>query len=142
MNMITPAKTHRRVTRMVLTTASSVLLIASAAVSGYIVGGKTNWAAISAHAAGYEQARYDFCNVKFTAGSRGKPYTDDLRRYEYVPKNTIVADAVCTDEEVRDWNAAEKADGSKLRACKLDLAATDVTGILSAAPCVASEALN
>lgn len=112
-------------------------------VGGFLIGSQSSAAANSAYRTGYSQASYNFCNLKFSTGTdAGRPYSDDIRVYEYVPKNVLVADAVCTDDQVKTWNSAQKAAGSQERACKLDPDIARITGVLAAAECVATDSLN
>jgi hypothetical protein len=119
-----------------------ITLIGCAAVGGFYIGADSSASTQTAYNAGYSQASYNFCNVKFTTGKGSKPYTDDMRHYDFVPAHTIIADAVCTDDQVRSWNEAQSKDASPLRACKLDFKAAEVVGVLSAAECIATESLN
>ena len=110
---------------------------------GFLTGSKSSAAANWAYHAGYSQASYNFCNLKFSTGAdAGRPYSDDIRVYEYVPQNVLVADAVCTDDQVKAWNSAQKAAGSPERACKLDLDNALIAGVLAVAECVATDSLN
>ncbi|MGA1836415.1 hypothetical protein VD659_05720 [Herbiconiux sp. 11R-BC] len=134
--------TRKSVARTGLTLG--LLAIAAAlGVGGYALGSQYSWVANSAYQDGYSQASYNFCNLKFSSGvDAGKPYTDDIRVYEYVPDDVFVADAVCTDDQVREWKSAQESAGSPERACKLDLDIAYIVGALDAAECVVIDLLN
>ena len=138
---ITSAK--KRVAFRVGVSLGSLAVVTAIGFSGFLAGSQSPAATNSAYQAGYSQASYNFCNLKFSTGAdAGKPYSDDIRVYEYVPKNVLVADAVCTDDQVKAWNSAQKAAGSPERACKLNLDNAIITGVLAAADCVATDSLN
>ena len=130
--------TRQKIVAVIVLTAS----LGIAAVGGFFTGTDSSALTQSAYNAGYSQSSYNFCNVKFTTGEGSKPYTNDIRHYDYVSKNTIVADAVCTNDQVRSWNEAQAAAGSPTRACKLDYSAVAITDVLAAAQCIAPESLN
>ncbi len=140
MNIIS---TKKNVAFRVVLSLGSLAVATAIGVSGFLIGSQSSAATGSAYRAGYSQASYNFCNLKFSTGTdAGKPYSDDIRVYEYVPKDVRVADAVCTDDQVKAWNSAQKAAGSPERACKLDLDIARITEVLAAAECVASDSLN
>ena len=134
---------QRRVIKRAVLGASTALVAVALGAGGYYLGSQSSWVADSAYQDGYGQASYNFCNLKFSTGVDGpEPYSDDIRVYEYIPKDVLVADAVCTDDQVRSWNAAQADAGSPERACKLDLDIAYIVSALSAAECVAPESLN
>ncbi|SKA80762.1 hypothetical protein SAMN06295879_0239 [Agreia bicolorata] len=121
----------------------SLAIAAAIGAGGYALGSQSSWVANSAYQNGYNQASYNFCNLKFSTGAdAGKPYTDDIREYDHVPANVLVADAVCTDGQVKAWNSAQESAGSPERACKLDLDIAYIVGALDAAECVVTDSLN
>jgi hypothetical protein len=134
---------QRKVTKRAAVGVAAILAAATLGAGGFYLGSQSSWVANSAYQNGYHQASDDFCNLKSSAGvDASKPYSDDIRVYEYVPENVLVADAVCTDDQVRSWNAAQADAGSPERACKLDLDIAYIVSALSAAECVAPESLN
>ena len=135
----TPKTTSRQKVMAAVAVAASLGI---AAVGGFLMGADSSIAAHAAHEAGYRQASTDFCNVKFSNGKESKPITEDIRHYDYVPADTIVADAVCTDDQVRHWNEAQERAGSPIRACKLDYDLVHITLVMSVAECIAPESLN
>ncbi|PPH21699.1 hypothetical protein [Rathayibacter toxicus] len=135
--------TKKRVAFRVGLSLGSLAVATAIGVSGFLIGSQSSAAADAAYQTGYSQASYNFCNLKFSTGvDAGKPYSDDIRAYEYMPKNVLVADALCTDDQVKTWNSAQKAAGSPERACKLDLDIARITRVLAAAECVATDSLN
>ncbi|QNE45865.1 hypothetical protein F1C58_02370 [Glaciihabitans sp. INWT7] len=133
----------KRVAFRVGLSLGSLAVATGIGVGGFLIGSQSSALADSAYQTGYSQASYNFCNLKFSIGvDAGKAYSDDIRVYEYVPKNVLVADAVCTDDQVKAWNSAQRAAGSPERACKLDLDVARITGVLAAAECVATDSLN
>lgn len=130
---------RRTIIRTGVITASTALL-ATVLGAVFVAGTHSSWMTNSAYQNGYQQASYNFCNLKYT--DQNDPFTDDIRSYEFVPKHTIVADAVCTDAQVLAWNEAQEDASSVERACKLDLSSSVFTVSLAMAPCVAPEQLN
>jgi hypothetical protein len=132
----------RRISHRVGWIGGACLSALALGAGGFILGSQSTLAAQSAYNAGYSQASTNFCNLQFTSGPDARPFSDDLRRYEFVPENVLVADASCTDDQVKWWNSAQVSAGSPERACKLDMSTVSVTLMPTAAECFATEAFN
>lgn len=92
--------------RLAILAAPAVLAIAAGVfVAGHAVGSNTYDARSTSYSAGYDKARYDFCNLKLGADQASLL---DSRRVPGLDDSLVVADASCEDWQIEAWNSAQE----------------------------------